>query len=434
MSTLPKANAGWLEQALEWSGFKKKFLSKAFPVHPSFFIGEIALFSFIVLVITGVYLLFSYEPSARLITVGGQSVPAAYDSVLKIGQQPFGLIVQRVHHWSAHLMIAAAILHLLRVFFSGTFHKPRQLNWVIGCMLLFASIFASFSGYLLPYDEFAVTATGIGYGIARSVPWVGPAIADFVFAGKFPALGTIPRFFGYHVALLPLALMGLLALHFVVMIKQKHTEPAYNRGRVEPGKLLGIPLWPQQAALMFQLFLLMTAGVLLLAAFFPVHPVEVYGPPVPETPNVKPDWYFLWVYGLLKLIPGWIEIHLPGATINAEVIGGILLPGLFVLLVVCVPFLHREREPQHYMQPLSQRPLRSALGVAVLVMLLWLSLAGYADVLRWPLELLTLGAVAIPLAVGLLVYLMVRRKRVVEPQDPVGGSMGAATAAPLGKE
>lgn len=401
---------GWWEQRLGVSGFREKFLQKAFPVHPTFFLGEIALFSFVILVITGIYLAFSYEPSAREVTVAGQTAPAAYHSVVQIDQQPFGVIVRRVHHWSAHIMIVAALLHLLRIFFTGTFRKPREINWVIGCALLLLSVVAAFSGYLLPYDEFAVTATGIGYGIARSVPWIGPALADFVFAGKFPALETIPRFYGYHIMLIPLALLALIGLHMVVMLKQKHSEPAFNRGMLEPGQLLGIPLWPQQAVLMAQLFLLLTGGVLLLASAFPVHPVELYGPPGPATPVLKPDWYFLWVYGALKLVPGWIEFHLWGGLINAEAIGGVITPGIAILMMFLWPFIERSASAVHYMQRLQEAAARAAVGVGVLVMLIVLSFAGYEDELGLPLDVFRWANIVLPLLGGGLTYVVLQHR------------------------
>ncbi len=395
---------GWLEERLGLEAFRKKFLKKAFPVHPTFFLGEIALFSFIILVITGIYLAFSYEPSARVVTVGGLSAPAAYHSVLQIDQQPFGLIVRQVHHWSAHFMIAAVVLHLLRVFFTGAYRRPREINWLLGSLLLIFTVFAAFSGYLLPYDEFAVTATGIGYGIVASIPWVGQALADFFFGGKFPALGTVPRFYGYHVILLPLLLLALIALHLAVMLKQKHTEPHWNRGKAAPGQLLGIPLWPQQATLMAVLFLFMAGGVLLISSMFPVHPVEVYGPPGPQTPVVKPDWYFLWVYGLLKLIPGWMEFRLWGGTINAEVIGGVLLPGLIVVLIFIFPFFDRAREPQNYLETPTERPMRTAIGVAALALLLVLSVAGYEDDLKLPLNTFRWASLIVPVASGAITH------------------------------
>jgi cytochrome b-561 len=400
---------GWWEERLKLSHFKEKYLAKAFPVHPTFFLGEIALFSFVLLVITGIYLALFYEPSVRIVTVGGQSMPAAYGSVTQIDQQPFGLIVRQVHHWSAHLMVAAVILHLLRIFFTGAFRKPREINWLVGCVLLLLTVGAAFSGYLLPYDEFSVTATGIGYQMAASAPWVGKAVADFVFAGKFPALGVIPRFYSYHVFWVPLLLIGLIGAHLIVMIKQKHTEPSYNRGKAPSGQLLGIPLWPQQATLMTVLFLLMTGGVLLLASTFPVHPVEAYGPPGPQTPLVRPDWYLLWVYGLLKLIPGWMEVRLWGGVINPEAIGGVLLPGLIIIFMFLLPFLDRAKEPQHYLEPLTLRPVRTAVGMGTAALLLTLSAVGYQDALGISVEDSRLAALLIPISVGLLTYGIARR-------------------------
>lgn len=435
MSALPKRRS-WFEERLGWSGFRKKYLHKAFPVHPSFFLGEIALFSFILLVLTGIYLAFSYEPSAQTITVEGQSLPIAYHSVTQIDQQPFGLVVRQVHHWSAHLMLAAVILHLLRVFFTGAFRKPREINWLIGCLLLLITIFAAFSGYLLPYDEFSVTATGIGYGIAASIPWIGPSVAEFLFAGKFPALGTIPRFYGYHIMLIPLLLLGLIGLHLMILLKQKHTEPIYNQGKAPQGYLLGIPLWPQQAILMLELFLLMTGVMLLLATLFPVHPVEVYGPPGPQTPAVKPDWYFLWVYGLLKLIPGWMEFHLWGGTINPEAIGGVLLPGLVFLLVLLTPFFGQVKNPQHYMEPLAQRPVRTSVGVGALALLLTLSAAGYEDVLNVSLDVFRIAAVLLPVLAGSVTYGILRMTQHSEKNNAVQSTQKvplSATKEILGK-
>jgi cytochrome b-561 len=401
---------GWWEQRLGLRAFRKKFLNKAFPAHPTFFLGEIALFSFIILVITGIYLAFSYEPSAQEVVINGLSAPTAYHSVLQIDHQPFGSVVRQVHHWSAHILIASAILHLLRVFFSGTFRKPREINWVIGSFLLLISVVAAFSGYLLPYDEFAVTATGIGYGIARSIPWIGPEIANFVFAGDFPALETVPRFYGYHTIMFPLLIAGLLGLHLLVMFRQKHSEPSYNQGKVAEGKLMGIPLWPHQSLLMAQLFLLLIGGVLLLSSVFPVHPVELYGPPSPETPSVKPDWYFLWVYGALKLVPGWIEIHLFGGVINAEAIGGIIFPGIVIMIMILWPFLERSRVTINYMQTLREAASRTSIGVGVLVMLLVFSLAGYEDTLNIPLDVFRWGALIAPLLSGAGTYLICKRK------------------------
>jgi cytochrome b-561 len=395
-----------MEERLGLSRFTEKFLRKAFPVHSTFFLGEIALFSFVLLVLTGVFLALMYEPSTLPVEYKGGHAPAAYVSVIKINEVPFGVIIRQMHHWAAHVMIAAAILHLLRVFFTGAYRNPREINWIVGLLLLGLTMVEAFVGYVLPFDQFAVTATKIGYGIARSVPWVGPYLADLFFAGRFPAPGSVPRFHAMHIMLFPLVMAIVLGLHLVILLKQKHTEPAGNRGRAPAGQLIGVPLWPHQTVLMLQLFLLLTAGLMLLAGFFPAHPIELYGPPRPGTPQVKPDWYFLWVYGLLKLIPSWMEAHVLGTVINPENIGGVLLPGLLGLVLLLWPFLDRARQPQHYVE--SPPPRRIAWGVGLLVLIGVLAVAGYADDLQLSKEWLRAVAIGGPVWVGLIAYLLKR--------------------------
>ncbi len=393
---------GWWEERLGLSGLREKLLGKAFPVHSSFFLGEIALWSFAILVLTGIFLGLLYEPSATLVEVEGERVPAAYASVERINQVPFGLIIRRVHHWAAHIMVASVLLHLLRVFFSGVYKKPREINWIVGMFLLIFTVLATFAGYLLPFDEFSVTASGIGYEIARSVPWIGPWVADLVFAGQFPAPGTIPRFYSFHVMLVPWILALLLGAHMLLLLKQKHSSPPAARRRA--GELIGVPLWPQQAVLMAELFFLLVGGLLLISALFPVHPIDYYGPPRPGTPPVKPEWYFLWVYGALKLIPGWVEFDFLGARINPEALGGVIFPGLVILLLFFLPFIDRAKGPKHYMDTPSSTPGRAAVGAGMLALLLVLTAAGYQQELGVPLVLLRAALLPVPLIVGGAVY------------------------------
>lgn len=395
-----------MEERLGLSRFAEKFLRKAFPVHSTFFLGEIALFSFVLLILTGIFLALMYEPSTLPVEHQSGHAPAAYVSVIKINEVPFGVIIRQMHHWAAHVMIAAAILHLLRIFFTGAYRSPREINWIVGLLLLACTMVAAFVGYVLPFDQFSVTATKIGYGIARSVPWLGPYIADLFFAGRFPSPGSVPRFYAMHIMLMPLIIGGLLALHLVIMLKQKHTEPGINRGRAPAGKLIGVPLWPHQTVLMLQLFLLLTGGLMLLAGFFPAHPIELYGPPRPGTPEVKPDWYFLWVYGLLKLIPSWMEAHVWGMVINPENIGGVVLPGLLGLILLLWPLLDRAHEPQHYLE--SPSPKRLAWGMGFLMLIGILALAGYADDLKLSKAWLQAVALGGPVWLGLLVYLLAK--------------------------
>ncbi len=404
---------GWFEERLDWARFKEKYLRKPFPVHSSFFLGEIALFSFLILILTGILLAFTYQPSTELIEFDGQKVPAAYASVVQNDRTPFGLLVRQIHHWSAHVMIAAIILHLLRIFFTGLYKKPREINWLVGLTLLFATVFAAFSGYLLPFDEFSVTATGIGYNIVRSMPWVGPALADFIFAGKFPSAATIPRFYAYHVMLLPLILIGLISLHLLIVLKQKHSQLPYARLRVGNHSILGVPLWPHQVLMMAMLFFLLSGILFLMAGFFPVHPVEFYGPPGPATPVVKPDWYLLWPYGVLKLIPGWISLDVGNATINSESMGGVVIPLLIVLLLALLPFIDQAREPVHVLELPGAHPARTAVGVGAIAFFGVLMIASYNEELGLSVGVLQVEALLVPLILGGLTYvgLRVRRER-----------------------
>ncbi len=404
----------WLDGRLSLPKFRAKYLGKPFPVHSTFFLGEIALFSFVVLVGTGLYLALFYEPSAVTAPGEGGALPAAYASVLAIDSNPFGALIRRIHHWAAHLMIASVILHLLRVYFTASYRKPREVNWILGLVLLGVTIGASFAGYLLPYDQFSVTATAIGYGILRSMPWVGTTVADFAFAGQFPSAATVPRFFAYHVVWAPLALSALIALHMVILLKQKHTEFPAKGERPDHGEgrwIHGIPLWPEQAALMAILFLIMVAVLALLAAFLPVHPSAYFGPPSPLTPDVKPDWYLLWVYGALRLIPGTLHFQFLGATIGSEAIGAMLVPGLLALVILLVPWLDRGPSSEYYAEHATTAPGRLALGLAVLTLFLALSLAGFGAELGLSVPVLWVITIVAPVGVGWGVHLLVGRGR-----------------------
>lgn len=400
----------WWNERLHLDRLYAKYLRKAFPVHSTFFLGEIALFAFVALVLTGIYLALLYEPSIAEVEIEGVKLPAAYGSVVMLDRIPVAHLMRQIHHWSAHVMVVALVLHLARIFFTGAYKKPRELNWIVGLGLLGLSIFAAFVGYLLPYDQFSVTATGIGYNIAKSVPWIGEYLADLVFAGKFPGSSLIPRFYGYHIMLLPLALFAGIGTHLLLLVKQKHTEPPAAKRHSTGGKLIGMPLWPQQTVIMVVLFLVLGGALTLLGTFFPVHPVEFYGPPAPETPTVKPDWFLLWVYGALRLIPGWMEVKVFGATIGSEAIGGIILPGLVGLVLVLVPWLDRtNRTKLDYLEPPSWRPVRLALGVALTALIGVFTLAAYDQELNLRKSWLQAAVLIVPLVLGGLSHYAARR-------------------------
>ncbi|MFZ0928045.1 MAG: cytochrome bc complex cytochrome b subunit [Syntrophobacteraceae bacterium] len=375
----------WLDERLELKKFHDKFLTKAFPTHPSFLFGEIALFSFITLVATGIFLGLLYEPSIKQVSLFGAMVPAAYASVIRIDLLPLGMVIRRIHHWSAMIMIAAILAHLARIYFTSAYRKPREVNWLIGLVLLAMTLGAAFTGYLLPYSQFSVTATSIAYYISKSVPWAGDWISRFLFAGEFPAAGTVPRFFFLHVMVIPALLVAVIGLHLLVVVKQKHTEPAANKkrkGAREGQKLIGIPVWPEQSLISLSLFFFLLFVVVLMATYIPLNPIEMFGPPSPGTPVMRPDWYFLPIYGFLKLVPGDVSFHIAGAKITPETIGGVLFPGLLGLILVAIPFLDRVSEPQNYLENPLHRPLMTSLGIGGAMFLCMTTLAGYIDVLH----------------------------------------------------
>jgi cytochrome b-561 len=375
----------WLDERLELKKFKKKFLSKTFPTHPTFLLGETALFSFVTLVATGIFLGFLYEPSTRSVSLFGAMVPAAYASVVRIDLLPMGMIIRRIHHWSAMIMIAAILAHLLRIYFTASYRKPREINWLVGLSLWGTAMVAAFTGYLLPYSQFSVTATSIAYYMAKSVPWVGDWMSRLLFAGDFPSDGTVPRFFFMHVMLIPATLIGLISTHFLILVKQKHTEPRSNKNRKEAQggrRLIGIPIWPEQGVISLSFFLFLLSVVVLMAVYIPLNPIEIYGPPSPGTPVMRPDWYFLVVYGFLKLVPGDLVFSVLGGKITPETIGGVIFPASTFVVYALIPFFDRSKEPQNYMENPLHRPFMTSLGVGAIVFLCMMVVAGYIDVLH----------------------------------------------------
>ncbi|MGO9017386.1 MAG: cytochrome b [Syntrophobacteraceae bacterium] len=401
----------WFDERLELKKFHDKFLTKAFPTHPSFLFGEIALFSFITLVATGIFLGLLYEPSIKQVSLFGAMVPAAYASVIRIDLLPLGMVIRRIHHWSAMIMIAAILTHLARIYFTSAYRKPREVNWLIGLVLLAMTLGAAFTGYLLPYSQFSVTATSIAYYISKSVPWAGDWISRFLFAGEFPAAGTVPRFFFLHVMVIPALLVAVIGLHLLVVVKQRHTEPVANKkrkGAREGQRLIGIPVWPEQSLISLSLFFFLLFVVVLMSTYIPLNPIEMFGPPSPGTPVMRPDWYFLPIYGFLKLVPGDVSFHIAGAKITPETIGGVLFPGLLGLILVAIPFLDRVSEPQNYLGNPLHRPLMTSLGIGGAMFLCMTTLAGYIDVLHITTTSMAIYTCLATIAAWAISYLVLR--------------------------
>lgn len=425
---------GWVDERLNIGALYRKYGRKAFPVHSTFFFGEMALFAFVILVATGIYLAFIYVPSNAEVTVNGETLPEAYASVRLIESIPVANLFRNVHHWAAHVMVASILLHTLRIFVSGTYRKPREINWIVGIGLLLLTLGAAFYGYGLPYDSYAVTATGIGYEIARSIPWVGDVVSELAFGGAFPTLGSVSRMFALHVFVIPLAIIGLIGVHLLIIVKQKHSQPGYARRLAERGKVLGVPLWPYQALLAAQLLLVMFGILFLLSAFVPAHPLSEFGPPTPETPEVKPDWYLMWIYGMLRIIPSKVSFSLLGTSIDPTFIGGVLFPTLFFALLIVVPFLDRTNRhvpgTYEYLEPLRQVPVRVAVSAATLIFLSALCFAAFYD--KFDLSIAQTWAIVVlaPVVGGAVVFLLARRFEPARKFDPRSSEAPLVSEAP----
>ncbi|MFC4990472.1 cytochrome b [Saliphagus infecundisoli] len=383
----------WFDDRLGLSK-AQTFLGKAFPAEDSYLLGEVAAFCFLLLVLTGIFLGFFFEPSTTEVTYEGsvaeyqgEEMPEAFVSVLNITYDvPFGMFIRRLHHWAAHLFIASIGLHMLRVFFTGAYRNPREINWLVGTALASLAMAAAYTGYALPFDEFASTAASIGYNIATSIPLLGDPIGQIVFGGDFPSTATVPRLFFLHVLVIPLLIAGLLGLHFVILIRQKHTEAPRDEDvtgrehvdRDDDSVVIGLPMVPNQAAVSAAVFFLTLAVLSLLAGFLPVHNIAEYGPTDPaSTPSlVMPDWFLMWGYGFLKLTPAWMSFDLFGVHVSSEFVGGLLLPGLVFVSVAVWPFIDYESEPTHFGADPLERPVPTAVGIAGVVFVMLASIAG----------------------------------------------------------
>ncbi len=396
----------WLDERLALSRLYKKFFRKMFPVHHSFFLGEITLFSFVILVLTGIFLSINFEPSIRLVQVGAKKLPAAYASVQFIDSLPFGQVIRSMHHWAASVFIAAAFLHMIRILLTGAYKKPREVNWLIGLLLLTFAVVAAFTGYSLPFDAFSETATKVGYEIASSIPLIGSWLAQVFFGGTFPTGHSIPRLTAIHMIWLPLIIGALIGTHVLVMFLQKHTQPKYAE-KVAPGKILGVPFWPQQALIMGVLFALLVAVLALVAGLFNANPIEHFGPPTAATPNVKPDWYFLWIFGFLKMIPSTWHFKVIGIYVGTEFIG-VLIPSLLIIFGFIYPLLQPSKEKLRYVELPSEHPVRTATVIGVLSFFVAATVAAYKNGLGLSTAFLWVMVFGGPIVVALLAYGVLR--------------------------
>ena len=317
----------FLDDRLGSSAFITAAMNKVFPDHWAFMLGEICMYAFIALVLTGSYVAFFFNDSAAPVvyhgpysSLDGRSVPASYASVLSLSfSTPLGLLVRQMHHWAALVFLGAIILHMMRIFFTGAFRKPREMNWTIGVLLLLLGMGEGFLGYSLPGDLVSGAGLRIAYSVAESIPFIGTWLAMLFFGGTFPSDQTTLRLFITHVWILPLTIAAVMGLHLGMVWRQHHTQFA-GPGRTEQN-VVGSKLWPQYAIKSIALMIATFAILAFLGGFVTINPVWIYGPFDGWTvaSPAQPDWYVAWLDGALRLGPA-LSLRIAGHTIPPRVL------------------------------------------------------------------------------------------------------------------
>ncbi|MFI9271393.1 cytochrome bc complex cytochrome b subunit [Kitasatospora sp. NPDC052896] len=371
----------------------RELLRKAFPDHWSFLLGELALYSFVLLLLTGVYLTFFFNPSMAEVVYHGSYAPLngvpvseAYASTLRISFDiRGGLLIRQMHHWAALLFVASLSVHLLRVFFTGAFRRPRELNWVLGVTLFLLAVLEGFCGYSLPDDLLSGTGLRTAQGIVLAIPLVGSYLQFFGFGGEFPGQAVIPRLYSTHILLVPGLLLAVIGAHLTLVVHLKHTQWAVP-GRTNRN-VVGMPAFPQFAARSAGLSFAVFGVSALLGGLAQINPIWGYGPYRPDiaSTDAQPDWYVGFLEGALRLMPP-CEIRVAGHTLAFGVLmPTVLLPGLMFAMLYLYPFfeawLTGDTGEHHLCDRPRNRPTRTGLGVAAIAFYTVLLLAGGQDVL-----------------------------------------------------
>nr|WSS65172.1 ubiquinol-cytochrome c reductase cytochrome b subunit [Streptomyces sp. NBC_01177] len=376
----------------------RALLRKAFPDHWSFLLGELALYSFVVLLVTGVYLTLFFEPSMAESVYQGSYGPLqgvrtseAYASTLRISfDVRGGLLVRQVHHWAALVFVASIGVHMLRVFFTGAFRRPREINWMVGVTMFLLALLEGFAGYSLPDDLLSGTGLRTAQGIMLSIPVVGTYVSFFVFGGEYPGEDIVSRLYPVHILLVPGLLLALISLHLLLIVYLKHTQWA------EPGRtglnVVGKPFFPQYTAKSAGLFFMVFGVLAVLGAVAQINPVWDYGPYHTDQVSTgsQPDWYVGFLEGALRLMPG-VETRLWGHTLMWNpLVPGVLLPGALFMVLYAYPFFERwitRGTGEHHLCDWPRdRPVRTGLGVGALTAYAVLLLAGAQDVIAFVFE------------------------------------------------
>ena len=396
----------WNEQRLGAASGIKWALRYVFPDHWSFLLGEIALYAFIVLVGTGIFLALFYTPGDSQVIyhgpyslLAGEQMSEAYRSVLEISfSVPAGLLIRQVHHWAADVFVASIVLHLIRIFFTGAYRKPRDLNYYIGLTMLMLAILEGFAGYSLVDDLLSGMGLAIAYSVAFSIPLIGAQLAYLVWGGPFPGSSSfLPRLEIVHVLLIPAALSVLITLHLAMIMRQHHSQFP-GRGRRELN-VVGTPMWPAYALRSLGLLAAVAAVLFLIGGLIQINPIWQWGPyhPYLSENGAQPDWYIGWLIGALRLMPNFEPTIGSHTIIPNPFWGGALFPLVVFGVMFAWPAVERrltgDRRRHDLLDRPRDRPLRTAVGAGFLSWVVIVFAVGSTDRLFFRLHISYTGQI-----------------------------------------
>jgi ubiquinol-cytochrome c reductase cytochrome b subunit len=419
--------------------FLRKALRYLFPDHWSFLLGEVALYAFIVLVATGIFLALFFEPSLHKTVyegsygpLRGAEVSDAYASAVDMSfDVKAGLLMRQTHHWAADVFVAAIVVHVLRVFFTGAFRRPRELTYLVGLAMLMLALLEGYLGYSMVDDLLSGMGLAIGYGVALSIPFVGGNLALALWGAPYPGDAAFEsRMFIAHVFLLPVVIGTLIAIHVALIAARHHTQ--FRRLRRQTDRtLVGLPAFPGQAPRSLALMVAVAAVLFLLGGLVQINPVWLWGPyeTALGTNGAQPDWYLGWLIGGLRLVPGF-DVTIGDRTLVPNPFwGGALFPLVVFGALALWPWLERRLTGDRGWHNLLDRPrdapLRTALGWAFLSWVFLVFFAGSSDRLFVFLGISyvtqiwfwRIGVWVFPVLIGLIAYRTCRGLQRIEAID-----------------
>jgi quinol---cytochrome-c reductase cytochrome b subunit len=372
--------------------FIRRALRYVFPDHWSFLLGEMALYSFVLLVLTGIYLTLFFKPSLASVHYHGPYLPLrgremseAYKSTVDISLQvKAGLLIRQTHHWAADFFVAAIVLHLLRIFFTGAFRKPRDLTYYIGVTMLGVALLEGYLGYSMVDDLLSGMGLAIGYSVLMSIPFVGANLAQLVWGDPYPGTHEFEsRMYIFHVLLLPLLIATLIAVHLTLVAARHHTQ--FGGRRATERKVVGMPTFPAYAPRSLGLMFAVFAVLFLLGGLVQINPIWQWGPyHVSQATNgAQPDWYLGWLIGALRLVPSF-DLTIGHYTLVPNPFwGGAAFPMVVFGVLYLWPWLERKVTGDYAFHNLLDRPRdapwRTAIGVAFFTWIFIVFVAGASD-------------------------------------------------------